>query len=96
MKSKKTIAVLMAACLCLMNISCAAPDTGDNTSGQSQEPAGTRTFVDSAGREVEVPETITRIIPSGDMAQMFLWPLAADELVSVATPVTEAQEKYLL
>ena len=55
MNSKKTIAVLMAACLCLMNISCAAPDTGDNTSGQSQEPAGTRTFVDSAGREVEVP-----------------------------------------
>lgn len=96
MKMKKGIAVLVAACLCLMSVSCAAPpDSTEKTDGQSQESAGTRIFLDSAGREVEVPETITRIIPSGDMAQMFLWPLAADELVSVATPVTEEQEKYL-
>lgn len=95
-KMKKGIAVLVAACLCLMSVSCATPsDSTEKTDGQSQESAGTRTFVDSAGREVEVPETITRIIPSGDMAQMLLWPLAADELVSVATPVTEEQEKYL-
>ena len=42
----------------------------------------TRTFVDSAGREVEIPVNIERIIPSGQLAQSFMWPLAADRLVS--------------
>lgn len=55
----------------------------------------TRIFTDSAGRQVEVPAQIRSIIPSGNMAQMFLWPLASDRLASVAQPLTKEQEIYL-
>ena len=54
----------------------------------------TRIFTDSAGRQVEVPVQIRSIIPSGNMAQMFLWPLASDRLASVAQPLTKEQEIY--
>lgn len=55
----------------------------------------TRAFVDSAGREVEIPVNIERIIPSGQLAQTFMWPLAADRLVSLNAELTEDQLAYL-
>ena len=55
----------------------------------------TRTFVDSAGREVEIPANIERIIPSGQLAQSFMWPLAADKLVSLNVAMTEDQLAYV-
>lgn len=55
----------------------------------------TRTFVDSAGREVEIPANIERIIPSGQLAQSFMWPLAADRLVSLNVAMTEDQLAYV-
>jgi iron complex transport system substrate-binding protein len=58
---------------------------------QATQTNGTRLFTDSAGRTVEVLDTITRVIPSGAMAQMFLWPLAADKLVSTAEAFTDEQ-----
>lgn len=60
----------------------------------TEAAAETRIFTDSAGRDVEIPADIERIIPSGDMAMMFIWPLAADKLVSVARTPTELQAKY--
>lgn len=67
------------------------PETKDSDADSGK----TRVFVDSAGRSVEVPANITRVIPSGDMAQMFIWPLAADKLVSVSSALTDEQMKYL-
>lgn len=61
-----------------------------------EKPSGaTRTFTDSVGRQVEIPEHIEGIIPSGNMAMMFLWPLAADKLVSVADKLTPEQMEYM-
>ena len=103
-RGRKILSGLMTLCLTvgmlLVSAGCtAAPsekkdggsfaDSGDSTETE------TRIFTDSAGRQVEVPAEITRIIPSGDMAQMFLWPLASDKLVSVSTAITPEQEKYL-
>lgn len=56
---------------------------------------GTYLFTDSAGRQVEVPYSITQIIPSGSLAQTFMWPLASDLLVSLNEAFTEEQLVYI-
>ncbi|AEJ18749.1 ABC transporter substrate-binding protein [Gracilinema caldarium] len=38
-------------------------------------------FVDSAGRTVQIPHSITKIAPSGPMAQIFLFTLVPDRLI---------------
>lgn len=59
---------------------------------QKQE-VNTRTFVDSAGREVIVPTKIKKIAPSGPLAQLVLYTSSPDLLVGLATPFsTEAKE----
>jgi iron complex transport system substrate-binding protein len=47
--------------------------------------AETRLFTDSAGRQVELPGTITRIVPSGSLAQMFLLAIAPDMICAVSS-----------
>ncbi len=48
-----------------------------------------RTFTDDAGRQVELPTTITRIVPSAAMAQMILQALVPEMLVGVASGLKE-------
>ncbi|MDR2444538.1 MAG: ABC transporter substrate-binding protein [Spirochaetaceae bacterium] len=48
-----------------------------------REAAGTLIFTDSAGRAVEIPENITRIVPSGALAQMFLAAVAPDMICAI-------------
>ncbi|MDR1194827.1 MAG: ABC transporter substrate-binding protein [Peptococcaceae bacterium] len=64
---------------------------------ETPPPAGAATvaFVDSAGREVEVPAQITRVSPSGALAQMFIQALAPDLLVSIAGDFSAAAEPYI-
>ena len=89
----KTAAFLITV---LLIAGCSNSASGSQGSGSPEpEEPGTRIFVDSAGREVEVPAEINSIIPSGDMAQMFIWPLAADKLATVSRTLTEEQKYYL-
>jgi iron complex transport system substrate-binding protein len=53
------------------------------------------TFTDSAGRTVKVPAKISRIAPSGALAQIFLTAIAPDEMVCVATKLNAADAAYL-
>ncbi len=56
---------------------------------------GTRTFVDSTGREVELPEKIERIALSGPLAQIVVFALAPDMLVGIAVDWSATAEQYL-
>ncbi|MDR3115724.1 MAG: ABC transporter substrate-binding protein [Treponema sp.] len=47
--------------------------------------AETRLFTDSAGRQVALPGKITRIVPSGALAQMFLLAIAPDRICAVSS-----------
>lgn len=80
-KSSGTIAVLaLSLVLMLMLIGgCAGDPAGGPEPGQEKV-----SFTDSAGREVEIPAKITRIVPSGTMAQIVLLSLAPDKLVGLA------------
>ena len=87
MNVKKTTAIILALSIIFTLCACSA--------GSLPEPEGsTREFTDSAGRTVEVPEKISRIIPSGGLAQTFIWPLGADKLVSLKTKLTPEQLLY--
>ena len=70
---KKTLTVLLTLFLLAACICAAAAE-------------GTHTFIDSTGREVEVPASIERIALSGPMAQIVLFPLAPDMFVGIAYP----------
>ncbi|MTD38118.1 ABC transporter substrate-binding protein [Erwinia sp. CPCC 100877] len=55
----------------------------------------TRTFVDSAGRKVEVPKTITKIAPSGSLAQIVLYTSFPDNLVGLAGSFSESAKEFI-
>ncbi len=47
-------------------------------------PAEARTFTDSAGRTLEIPDRIDRVVPSGPVAQMFLLTIAPEKVVALS------------
>ena len=79
---KKTLTVLLTLFLLAACVCAAAAE-------------GTHTFIDSTGREVEVPASIERIALSGPMAQIVLFPLAPDMFVGIANPWDSSAGQYL-
>lgn len=63
-------------------------------SGKEQE-SGTVMFTDSIGREVEIPENIEKIAPSGYLAQIMLYSVAPDKMVGWGSKPKEEQMKYI-
>lgn len=57
--------------------------------------SGTRMFTDSAGRKVEIPTNITKIAPSGPLAQVFLYSLCPDKLVGLSGKFADSVKPYI-
>jgi len=73
-------------------------NTANETSGEEKETSDkneTVIFTDSASRQVEVPANITRIAPSGTLAQIVLFALAPDMFVGLAGEWDAEAEQYL-
>ena len=84
---KKIITVILAALLLFAAIGC---------SGGGKEPTGeTFVFIDSVGREVELPTHIERVAVSGPLAQIVLFALCPDKLVGVASKWDKSAEQFL-
>lgn len=64
---------------------------GTNIDSNLQE---TTAFTDSTGRQVTVPATITKVAPSGGVAQMILLTLAPELLVGLSDTPDAEQMKY--
>ena len=82
-------AIAHALCVCVLLAlvgGCAArtPARGD-----------TRTFADSAGREVQIPLRIDKVAPSGSYAQMILYTLCPDKLLGLSIPFTRVQKQFI-
>ena len=76
---KKLTAMLLILSLLLSLWACG---TGDKLPEPGNEH---RTFTDDAGRQVELPAEISRIVPSAAMAQMILQALAPEMFVGLAS-----------
>ncbi|MDR1589691.1 MAG: ABC transporter substrate-binding protein [Oscillospiraceae bacterium] len=90
-KMKRCAALLLALVTALTPLASCAKKAAPEESAPS-EP---RVFTDSAGREVNLPANITRIAPSGALAQMFLLAIAPDMLVSIASEYSDEYAKYI-
>lgn len=82
---KRILACLLMVSVLSGLVACARqgePKTKNyQTAGNGQ---GVRSFTDSAGREVELPEQITKIVPSGNIAQVILYSLCPELLCGLA------------
>jgi iron complex transport system substrate-binding protein len=58
-------------------------------------PAEKTFFTDSSGRTLEIPARITRIAPSGSLAQMFLLAIAPDMICAVSSAYTPDQAEFV-
>lgn len=63
-------------------------------SPQKEEEPATRMFTDSTGREVELPTNITKIVPSGPIAQMVLYSIAPEKIIGWARTPSGDSAKY--
>jgi iron complex transport system substrate-binding protein len=63
--------------------------------GAGPEGAASVLFTDSAGREVAIPAVVTRVVPSGTLAQMFLLAIAPDLLCAVSSAYTPEQAEFI-
>ncbi len=89
-KARRLFELLLILALCAGLAAC-----GNAPGKETAEKATTRSFTDSVGRTVELPERIERVIPSGNMAMMFVYPLAADKLAALADPLSDEALRYL-
>ena len=89
MFAKRFFAGLLALALLLGMLSgCAA-----QTAGAPAEPAVL--FTDSLGREVRIPQALTRVAPSGAVASMFLASVAPEYMVTISATPSSSQYRYL-
>ncbi len=86
---KKRLLSLILAMTMLMNLS-ACTTTNDPGKETPSATASTILFTDDAGRQVELPSQITRIMPTGPIAQQILFAIAPDMLVGLADEFSEA------
>lgn len=100
---RRILPILLAAVFCVTSLSaCAtgstAPQSTETPAGESCEIAngeGERVITDSLGREVTIPQNITRIIPTGQLAQITLLSLCPDLMVGIACNWEEPAKEFL-
>lgn len=83
---KRIISLMLAVALMLTLAACGATAPAETT------PEEKIVFTDDLGRQVEVPAQITRIVPSGPLAQIVLYAIAPDMLVGLASKWSESAE----
>ncbi|WP_065374820.1 iron ABC transporter substrate-binding protein [Ensifer adhaerens] len=64
--------------------------------GLASAAAEARTITDAAGRTVEVPDTVTRVLAAGPPASVLTYVLAPDKLAGWVREPTDEQKAYLM
>lgn len=87
MTKKRLATLLLCGAMALQLAACAAPDSKGTDSSQTAQSQSveTRTVVDDCGRQVEIPTQISRIVPSGPLAQIVLFAIAPEMFVGLAS-----------
>ncbi len=85
---KRLMSLLLAALLLLGLTACAEPADGGGAPADAVAPdaPAARLYTDDLGRKVEVPGTVTAVVPSGPLAQMVLYAIAPEMIVGLASP----------
>ena len=87
---KRTLtALLLAAALLLSLTACGSAPAAPSSS------AGTVPFTDDLGRTVDIPAEITRIVPTGPLAQHVLFAIAPDLMVALTAGWDSRPEDFI-
>lgn len=78
---RKRICSLLLVLAILTNITAC----GIQDSNKQNSSSDLVTFTDDAGRQIEIPVKISRIVPAGPLAQMILFAIAPDMFVGLST-----------
>jgi iron complex transport system substrate-binding protein len=94
---KNALWLFFAALLLLPAFSWGAAQRDKTPKNPAAQTARVETalFTDSTGRTLELPAKITRIAPSGSLAQMFLLAIAPDLLCAVSGPYSAAEVEFV-
>ena len=84
---KRILSVLLVFAMLFSLAACSSKPT------ESKEES--RVFVDDAGREVEVPKEISRIVPSAAMAQIILMSLAPEKIVGLTSRLNDNSKGFV-
>ena len=87
MKRKFVFLLLLSAILSIFTLGCTNKSNSDDTVNEVTK--GTRTVTDAAGREVEIPETVTTVIPLANALRMMCYADAVDLVAGVELGETE-------
>ncbi len=90
---KRFLSLLLICILSISAMACGqanpvSPNPGvieNIISEATSDTAATRIFTDSCGREVTLPEEISRIVPSGPLAQIILFAIAPEMFAGLAS-----------
>lgn len=89
---KKTVAfILVVLMLCLLMCSC-NQKADDNSKNDETKM---RSFTDSLGRTVEVPENIKKVAVSGPLSQIVFYSFAPELLVGVSDNWDDDVKEYI-
>ncbi len=83
---KKLLSLLLALAMLFSLAACSSNPDADSSHAEASE---TRIFTDDAGRKIELPATISRIVPSGSLAQIVLFAIAPEMFVGLAGDLQE-------
>ena len=98
---KHVVRGIALACAFALSLGAMAALVGCSGSGDagstdaSAESTETRIFVDSLGREVEIPVTIDRMAATSNTAQQVLLTMAPEKLVGLCQALSDDEAKYL-
>lgn len=91
--------ILAFAAILLVAFSVMAQPVQEKVQEKAQQTAQTPTtqvFVDSLGREVELPVDIQKVAPSGTMAQVIVYQIASEKLCGLASSLTGMTKEIYL
>jgi len=94
---QKFIALALSVVMVFTLVGCGKTQSSSQPGSSEALSQGGETvlFTDSTGRQVELPAQITRIAPSGPMAQMVAFALAPDAFVGLSTSWSREAGEFL-
>lgn len=90
---KRIIGMLLVAILLFTGCSSTANEA--SAPGTAQDTKSTRIFVDSCGREVELPTDVTSVVPSGPLAQIVLYTVCPDKLAGRSNDFSDEAKQFI-
>ncbi len=96
---RRTASLLLALILLATLFTGCGNDSGtsepETTPPSEDAQPGTRSFVDSTGRELEIPADISRIAVTGQMTQIVIFALAPEKLVGLSGEWSEGEREFI-